>query len=975
MLKIRKRLLSAAASAAMALSCIAGTTLGQGVSAAQTDWKFDFGANAQSGYTSVSASQGYNTSNGYGFRNTSGVKDVSAPGSGALSDAVQFTDTENDNNTFDVDLPNGLYRVSVTLGQTNRTSVYMEGMLQIVNMTGNNAVDSILIPVTDGQLNVRAAAGKEGYPFTISALEIKQVSTDPAMPKTVWMCGDSTVCNYYPKDTSVQAGWGQVLDQFIDSSWTIRNMAASGQYAKGFVEAGQFDAIEYYGKAGDIYIISIGINDTNYSNETEYYNTVTDMTKKAKAKGMEVILVKQQGRNGDATRKPLLTGRWFGGALDKIGTEQDVQVIDLFTPWQNHCISIGETATTALYMENDTLHPNRQGALKLAEFAAEQIDWNSEEAVPEGAEIAENTTYRFRNKNSGMYLYAETYTKACNVSQYSTLSLDEQSIWTVKKADDGYYRIYSQIDKGQYLLDLDMGKSDNGTNIGVYEDTKSDAQLFKFVDNKDGSYCITTKNSKDKSCVEVKDALDYNFANIQQWEINGHACQSWILEPVTYTGKGSSITVGDLNNDGVINVIDSVLIKRYAAGKPNGNRHNADTNADGIVDGSDVEAISKYIIKTEKTFEAVEKRSSFYYANEASFSMGVKESENKGFKKDSYVNLDNKVGSYIHWLPYAPEDGNYLCTFSIANASEANRSMKIEVNEGEDYWIQDFLTTGSWTTWNTRGIVLPLKKGINRIRMTSNTEQGGPNIDTLYIEKTEEPVAETYIPNQDPVPDPPSNDPVVYIAGDSTVQTYRASAAPQQGWGAYLNDYLPENYTVSNHAIAGRSSKSFYDNGRLDTILNEMKAGDYLLVQFGINDSAYNNAERYAPVSGTVPGAEGSFEYYISKYIEGAQEKGGNPILVTTVLGLKAYNNSTKKFEGSYQNYCNAMKKLAAHYNIPCIDLNSLMVDHYNSIGYDAAYNYHLISTELSDTDMTHFTETGAKAVAKLVADKLNGLL
>lgn len=976
MLKLKKKLMSAIASAVITLSCFSGTALGKIASAAQTDWKFDFGAQAQNGYTSVSASHSYSASKGYGFRNTSGVKDVSAPGSGALSDAVQFTDTANADNTFDVDLPNGLYQVSVTLGQTNRTSVYMEGMLQIVNMTGNNAYDSIAVPVTDGQLNVRAAAGKEGYPFTISALEIKRISEDPAMPKTVWLCGDSTVCNYYPKDTSVQAGWGQVLNQFIDNSWNVRNMAASGQYAKGFVDAGQFDAIEYYGKSGDIYIISIGINDTNYSNKDEYYNTVTDMTKKAKAKGMKVILVKQQGRNGDATRKPLLTGRWFGDVLDQIGTEQDVQVIDLFTPWQDHCISIGETAATALYMENDTLHPNRQGALKLAEFAARQIDWNIAEVLPEGAEIAENTTYRFKNKNSGMYLYAETNNMSGNVSQYSTLSLDEQSIWTVKKADDGYYYIYSQIDKGQYLLDLDMGKPDNGTNIGIYEDTKSDAQLFKFIDNGNGSYRITTKNSNDKSCVEVKDALDYNFANVQQWEINGHACQSWILEPVSYTGKGNSITVGDLNNDGVINVIDSVLVKRYASGKPNGNRHNADTNADGIVDCSDIEAISKYIIKNqEKKFEAVEKCSSFYYASEASFSMGVKESANAGFKKDSYVNLDNKIGSYIHWLPYAPEDGNYLCTFSIANASEENRSMKIEVNEGEDYWIQDFLTTGSWTTWNTRGIVLPLKKGINRIRMTSNTEQGGPNIDTLYIEKTEEPVAETYIPEQDPVPDPPSNNPTVYIAGDSTVQTYRASAAPQQGWGAYLKDYIPENYTVSNHAIAGRSSKSFYDNGRLDTILNEMKSGDYLLVQFGINDSAYNNAERYAPVSGTVPGDEGSFEYYISKYIEGAQAKGGKPILVTTVLGLKAYNNSTKKFEGSYQNYCDAMKKLAAHYNIPCIDLNSLMVDHYNSIGYDAAYNYHLISTELSDTDMTHFTETGAEAVAKIVADKLSELL
>ncbi|MCD8188249.1 MAG: hypothetical protein LUD57_06550 [Ruminococcus sp.] len=65
---------------------------------------------------------------------------------------------------------------------------------------------------------------------------------------------------------------------------------------------------------------------------------------------------------------------------------------------------------------------------------------------------------------------------------------------------------------------------------------------------------------------------------------------------------------------------------------------------------------------------------------------------------------------------------------------------------------------------------------------------------------------------------------------------------------------------------------------------------------------------------------------------------------------------------------------MAELYDIPCIDLNSLMVDHYNSIGYDAAYYYHLISTDLSDTDMTHFTETGANAVAGLVANAIKEL-
>ena len=166
--------------------------------------KYDLGANAQNGWTGVSASQGYDKNKGYGFSSGSNVKNVSASGKGELSDAVQFTG----NTTFDIDLPKGLYRVKVTLGNTSRTSVYMEDMIQIVNMTGNNAVDEILIPVTDGQLNIRAGEGKTGTAFSICTLEVEKVSDDPTLPPTIWICGDSTVCNYYPLNTSVQSGWG-----------------------------------------------------------------------------------------------------------------------------------------------------------------------------------------------------------------------------------------------------------------------------------------------------------------------------------------------------------------------------------------------------------------------------------------------------------------------------------------------------------------------------------------------------------------------------------------------------------------------------------------------------------------------------------------------------------------------------------------------------------------------------------------------
>jgi len=955
----------------MAFMNVCGSsTVSLNADAAGTNYHFDFGGNgAASGYTPVSATDGYDSKKGYGFANTAGVKNVNASGSNALSDAVQFTDTSW-SNTFNVDLQNGLYRVSVTLGNTNRTSVVAEDVLQIINMTGNNAYDSILIPVTDGQLNIMVTNGKEGYPHTLSAIDIEWVSADTQLPPTIWMCGDSTVCNYYPKETSSQAGWGQVLDKFVDTNkWQIRDMAASGQYAKGFIEAGQFAPIQKYGKNGDIYIISIGINDTNYSNADEYKQAVTDMVKQAKDRGMRVILVKQQGRASDVNSTPLLKGRWFGTQLDEIGAAENVQVIDLFTAWQNYTTSIGYDATLGLYCDNDDLHPNRAGAMKLAEFASELIDFDNN-VLEAGAEIDENTDFMLKNSNSGLYLTLEKdASDGINAVQLPAQNIDSgRAVWRAKSAGDGYYYLYNTSGSGEYLLDVAGNKAVNGTNIGVWSNTNCEAQLFKFIANDDGSFTIATNISKDKSAVEVKSASGDSGANVQEWERNGNVCQNWFIEKAV---KSSDKTIiGDINEDGVVNIFDVSLLKSILNinEKTRRQHRSSDVNADSVVDVNDCKSLSEYVLGMQKLSDSANGRQ-IYYAVDQAYNSAAEENVNAGFASDSYINFDNKIGSFAEWKVSVPEKGNYLCTFKIANGSSNDRKMKIEVNNGKDYWLQPFLTTTSWTTWAERAIVLPLNAGENIIRTTSATAEGGPNIDHMRVEWTDEPIAEIYIP--DVKPDEPINDNrTIYIAGDSTVQTYRASYAPQHGWGSFLGDYFDEKVNIENHAIAGRSSKSFYDNGRLDTILNKISEGDYLLVQFGINDSAASNAERYAPTCGKVPGTEGSYEFYIAKYIEGAKAKGATPILITPTLSLK--NNTNGKFTASYTNYTDSVKKLANYYKIPYIDLNGLMVDHYNSIGYDNAYKYHMCST--GSTDMTHFTETGANAVAGLIAGAVKKL-
>lgn len=808
-------------------------------SAANTEWKFDFGGGGTaSDYTGVSASDSYSASRGYGFSAGTNVANVAASGSGALSDAVQFKNaTSNGKYTFCADVPNGLYQVSVWLGNTARTSVVIEGMYQIMNMTGNGAYHTLQVPITDGQLNICACAGKEGNPFSIAALEISRISEQTHTNPTIWVCGDSTVCNYYPLSSSGQAGWAQMLPDLVSGSgWQVMNMATSGQCARGFVQGGQFNVIEKNGQPGDIYIISIGINDTNAKNNTtaaQYQEIITDMTKRAQAKGMRVILVKQQGRNGDCQRNPLLTSRWYNGALDQVSAETGAEVVDLFNLWQNDCLKKSAAEVSKLYM-TDGLHPNRGGATRLAELA------------------------------------------------YAAM------------------------------------------NIGTPTVTQPTAPAEPEVP-------------------AVSDAK-------------------------TLPADGDPLLQGDLNDDGKINAIDLTLAKR-AAMHPTAYQYvqAADLNGDLKADAADIQMMAGFLTGTETEFADTK-----YAASEQQFSQGVHEQTNAGYAYQDYLNLDNNTESNVTFAVNVPQSGNYLCTFNIANGSANDRKMLISVNGGSDQWMQSFLTTGAWTTWEERAIVLPLNAGVNRIKLQSQTAEGGPNFDYLKLTFTDEPVPDTYDPNEQTVVQQPVSDhPTLYVASDSTAQSYKANKAPQQGWGYYLQNYFSENVTVSNHAIAGRSSKSFYDNGRLNTILDQIKPGDYLLIDFGINDGAASQPERYAPVCYNADNpTQGSFEYYITCYIKGALDKGATPILMSPTLSIK---NQTQPFKVGYRSIDAACQALAKKYNIPYFDLGQAMVNDFNNRDYNTVKKYYM-GGATGGTDYTHFTETGANVTAQIICNGIKSM-
>ena len=197
----------------------------------------------------------------------------------------------------------------------------------------------------------------------------------------------------------------------------------------------------------------------------------------------------------------------------------------------------------------------------------------------------------------------------------------------------------------------------------------------------------------------------------------------------------------------------------------------------------------------------------------------------------------------------------------------------------------------------------------------------------------------------------------VFLAADSTVQTYSENDAPQAGWGQFVEDYFNDHVEFFNHAIGGRSSKTFIEEGHLDKIAEAMNEGDYLFIQMGHNDSTKIRPERY-----TEPYQD--YKDYLRQYINKAREKKAIPILITPVARLHFVSG---EFLTDFGDYCNAMKELAEQETVTVVDLMKRSITYLDTIGYEKAKELFMIS--VNGTDCTHFTQKGANEIARIVSE------
>ncbi|MFJ5971145.1 rhamnogalacturonan acetylesterase [Streptomyces sp. NPDC093060] len=200
----------------------------------------------------------------------------------------------------------------------------------------------------------------------------------------------------------------------------------------------------------------------------------------------------------------------------------------------------------------------------------------------------------------------------------------------------------------------------------------------------------------------------------------------------------------------------------------------------------------------------------------------------------------------------------------------------------------------------------------------------------------------------------------VYIAGDSTAAQKYADAAPETGWGMAFPFFLRKELEVANHAVNGRSSKSFVDEGRLDAILSVILPGDLLIVQFAHNDEKATDPARY-----TEPWT--TYQEYLRLYLDGARSRGARPVLATPVERRRfdAEGNAVP----THGDYPAAMRVLAVAERVALLDIEALSLALWQELGVEETKKY--FNWTDTEQDNTHFNPPGAIAVARLVAQEL----
>jgi lysophospholipase L1-like esterase len=203
----------------------------------------------------------------------------------------------------------------------------------------------------------------------------------------------------------------------------------------------------------------------------------------------------------------------------------------------------------------------------------------------------------------------------------------------------------------------------------------------------------------------------------------------------------------------------------------------------------------------------------------------------------------------------------------------------------------------------------------------------------------------------------------ITIASDSTAAYFPPTDyGKRAGWGQVLSSFFTTNVTVDDLASSGRSSKSFYDEGKWVACL--ATHADYYFIQFGHNDGKTKDPARY-----TNP--ETTFKSCLSNYINQARAQGGIPVLLTPPTRRNYQSEHVLKLD-SLQYYAQAMRELGTNMNVPVLDVLPASIDFYNWVGKSGAAFYQAnTATNTFENDAMHFSAAGARQHCYFIVESL----
>jgi lysophospholipase L1-like esterase len=224
--------------------------------------------------------------------------------------------------------------------------------------------------------------------------------------------------------------------------------------------------------------------------------------------------------------------------------------------------------------------------------------------------------------------------------------------------------------------------------------------------------------------------------------------------------------------------------------------------------------------------------------------------------------------------------------------------------------------------------------------------------------------------------------PTLFIAGDSTAA--RGRGETQQGWGVPLADYFDATkVNVANRARGGRSSRTYVTEGTWDQLVADVKAGDVVLIQFGVNDGGAINDEPPPPLRarGSLPGigeetkeidnvltkkheVVHTYGWYLRKMIADVKAKQATPVILSTTVRAIWKDGKLERGPGNYRNWAYDTAKAA---NVPFIDVANNVADKLEPMGEAKV-------KELYQQDHTHYNAVGADLHAAAVVAGLKGL-